>query len=173
LYGFLVYAVTTFSFVLTSSPAVLIGIVVVQSLLGSMIIPVWNALLGDYSIKKRRGAFIGEVTAVGTVAAVFALLLVGYGSDFIEDELKQYVIPFVVAAFCFLLAAASSQRITERMKLKPSDTSFRETVSKDRKFRKFLWINGTYRGIMALAWPLFAFVTVRIIGATKFQMSII
>lgn len=173
LYGFLVYGVTTLSFLWVSSPAVLILIVVIQSLLGSMIIPVWNALLGDYTIKKTRGKFIGEVTAFGTIASVFAILIVGYASGFISDELRQYVIPFAVAAFCFLSAAVSSQRVTERMKSTPSSISLKETVLNDRKFKKFLLINGVYRGVMALAWPLFAFVTVRIVDATKFQMSII
>jgi DHA1 family multidrug resistance protein-like MFS transporter len=173
LYGFLVYAATTFSFVFAASPIILIGIVIIQSLLGSMIIPVWNALLGDYSIKKTRGAFIGEITAVGTIAAVFALLLVGYVSDYIHDELQQYFIPFTVAMFCFILAAVSSQRIKERMSPVTSGITLKEAVLKDTRFRKFLWINGSYRGIMASAWPLFAFVTVRIIDATKFQMSII
>jgi MFS family permease len=173
LYGFLVYAVTTLSFVFVASPVILIGIVVIQSLLGSMIIPVWNALLGDYSIKKTRGAFIGEITAVGTSTAVFAVLLVGYASDFIHDELQQYVVPFVVAVFCFVLAAASSQKIKEKMRPVESGITLKEAVLKDTRFRKFLWINGSYRGVMALAWPLFAFVTVRVIDATKFQMSII
>lgn len=173
LLGFVVYAVTTLSFVFISSPVVLILVVVLQSLLGSTIIPVWNALLGDYSIRKTRGAFIGEITAVGTIAAVFAILIVGYASDFIEDELQQYIVPFLVAGFCFFVAAVSSQRITERMKPQTSTTSLKETVFKDKRFKKFLWINGTYRGVMALAWPLFAFVTVKIISATKFQMSII
>ncbi|KYK38684.1 MAG: MFS transporter [Theionarchaea archaeon] len=173
LLGFVVYAVTTLSFVFISSPVVLIMVVVLQSLLGSTIIPVWNALLGDYSIRKTRGAFIGEITAAGTIAAVFAILIVGYASDFIEDELRQYIVPFVVAGFCFFLAAVSSRRITERMKPQTSTTSLKETVLRDKTFKKFLWINGTYRGVMALAWPLFAFVTVKIISATKFQMSII
>lgn len=173
LYGFLVYAVTTLSFLFISSPVTLIGIVVVQSLLGSTIIPVWNALLGDYSIKRTRGAFIGQITAAGTIAAVFAILVIGYVSDFIEDDLRQYAVPFMVAAFCFLLAAVSSQTITERMKPVTSTVSLKETVLSDNRFKKFLLINGSYRGVMALAWPLFAFVTVRIIGATKFQMSVI
>lgn len=173
LYGFSVYAVTTASFLWVSSPVTLIAIVVIQSLLGSTIIPVWNALLGDYSIRKTRGSFIGEVTAVGTIAAFFAILIVGYASDFVEDELRQYLIPFTVAVFCFLLAAVSSQRIEERMKLTTSRTPLKETVLRDKRFKKFLWINSAYKGIMALAWPLFAFVTVRVIDATKFQMSII
>lgn len=173
LYGFLVYAVTTASFLCISSPVTLIAIVVVQSLLGSMIIPVWNALLGDYSIRKTRGSFIGEVTAVGTIAAVFAILMVGYTSGFIEDELRQYLVPFTVAVFCFLMAAVSSQRIEERMKPTTARAALKETVLNDKKFKTFLWVNGAYRGVMALAWPLFAFVTVRIIDATKFQMSII
>ncbi len=173
LYGFAVYAVTTFSFAWISSPVTLIIIVIVQSLIGSMIIPVWNALLGDYSMKKTRGSFIGEITAFGTIAAVFALLIAGYSSGFVEDELRQYVVPFMMATCCFLMAAVSSQRIKERAKPLTSDVSLKEEVLKDSRFRRFLWVNGTYRGIMALSWPLFAFVTVRVVGATKFQMSII
>jgi MFS family permease len=173
LYGFVVYAVTTMSFLFISSPVTLVIIVVIQSLLGSTIIPVWNALLGDYSIRKSRGSFIGEVTAVGTISAVFAILLVGYGSGFIEDELNQYLLPFIVAVFCFFLAAISSQRIEERMKPMTSDITLKEALHNDTRFRTFLWINGVYKGIMALSWPLFPFVTVKIIGATKFQMSII
>jgi MFS family permease len=173
LYGFLVYAGTTLSFLVISSPVTLIVVVIIQSLFGSTIIPVWNALLGDYSIRRTRGAFIGHVTAFGTIAAVFAILLIGYVSDFIADDVRQYAVPFSVAAFCFFLAALSSQRITERMKPVISTVSFKETVLSDNRFKKFLFINGSYRGVMALAWPLFAFVTVKIVGATKFEMSII
>ena len=173
LYGFLAYAVTTASFLAISSPHVLIIIVVIQSVLGSTIVPVWNALLGDYSIRKTRGKFIGEITATGTIAAVFALLIVGYGAGLIEDSIKQYALPFAVAVFCFLTAAASSQKIEEKMKPSASETTLKETVLTDRRFRKFLWINGIFKGVMALAWPLFAFVTVTVIGATKFQMSVI
>lgn len=173
LYGFSVYGITTFSFALISSPVTLIVIVIVQSLIGSMIIPVWNALLGDYSIKKTRGSFIGEITAIGTIAAVFAILIAGYFSEFIEDELRQYIVPFMMATFCFLVAAAASQRIIEQVKPVTSDTTLKEAVLKDTRFKKFLWINGTYRGVMALAWPLFAFVTVKVVDASKFEMSII
>lgn len=173
LYGFSVYAVTTLSFLWISSPITLIIIVIVQSLIGSMIIPVWNALLGDYTVRGTRGSFIGQVTAFGTVAAVFAILFVGYCSSFVQDELKQYMIPFIVAVFCFLLAAASSQRIAEQMKPATTDITLKEAISNDTRFKKFLQINGIYRGTMALAWPLFAFVTVKIVDATKFQMSAI
>jgi len=173
LYGFSVYAVTTASFLTISSPYVLILVVVIQSVLGSTIVPVWNALLGDYSIRKTRGKFIGEITAVGTIAAVFGILIVGYVSTFIDDELKQYMVPFIVSVFCFIVAAVSSRRIEERRNSHTTGISLRETLQNDQRFRKFLWIDGTYRGTMALAWPLFAFVTVRIIDASKFQMSII
>jgi DHA1 family multidrug resistance protein-like MFS transporter len=173
LYGFVVYGVTSISFVRISSPVSLITIVIIQSLLGSMIIPVWNALLGDYSVRKTRGSFIGEVTAVGTIASVFGILLVGYTAGLIEDNIKQYAVPFMVAVFCFFLAAVFSQRIEEKMKPITSNVTLRETVLNNSKFKKFLWINGTYKGVMAMAWPLFAFVTVTIIGATKFQMSFI
>jgi MFS family permease len=172
-YGFLVYGVTSISLLAISSPVTLILLVIVQSLLGSTIIPVWNALLGDYSIRRTRGAFIGEVTAFGTVAAVFAILLIGYVSDLVPGELNQYFVPFTVAAFCFFLAAVSSRRITEQMRPATSTVTLREAVLKDKRFTKFLWINGFYRAMMALAWPLFAFVTVDVVGATKFQMSII
>jgi DHA1 family multidrug resistance protein-like MFS transporter len=173
LYGFVVYGVTSISFLRISSPVSLITIVIIQSLLGSMIIPVWNALLGDYSVRKTRGSFIGEVTAVGTIASVFGILLVGYTAGLIEDNIKQYAVPFMVAVFCFFLAAVFSQRIEEKMKPITSNVTLRETVLNNSKFKKFLWINGTYKGVMAMAWPLFAFVTVTIIGATKFQMSFI
>ena len=173
LYGFSVYAVTTLSFLWITSPVTLIIIVVAQSLLGSMVLPVWNALLGDYSVKKMRGSFIGEVTAVGTIASVFGILMVGYTAGLVDDTIRQYAVPFMVAVFCFLVAAVSSQRIEEKMKPLQSSTTLKETVLNDSKFKKFLWINGTYKGVMALAWPLFAFVTVTIIGATKFQMSFI
>jgi MFS family permease len=173
MYGFLVYGVTSISLLAISSPVMLILLVIVQSLLGSTVIPVWNALLGDYSIRRTRGAFIGEVTAFGTVAAVFAILLIGYVSDLVPGELNQYFVPFSVAAFCFFLAAVSSRRITEQMKPVTSTVTLREAVLKDSRFTKFLWINGFYRAVMALAWPLFAFVTVDVVGATKFQMSII
>jgi MFS family permease len=173
LYGFVVYGVTTLSFMWISSPVVLILIVIIQSLLGSMIIPVWNALLGDYTVRKTRGKFIGEVTAFGTIASVFAILIVGYASEFVHDDIRQYAIPFAVGAFCFLLASVSSQKIAEPPRPATSDISLKETVLNDRRFRKFLWINGTYKGVMALAWPLFSFVTVRVVEATKFQMSII
>lgn len=172
-YGFLVYGVTSISLLAISSPVTLILLVIVQSLLGSTIIPVWNALLGDYSIRRTRGAFIGEVTAFGTVAAVFAILLIGYVSDLVPGELNQYFVPFTVAAFCFFLAAVSSRRITEQMRPATSTVTLREAVLKDKRFTKFLWINGFYRAVMALAWPLLAFVTVDVVGATKFQMSII
>lgn len=173
LYGFSVYAVTTLSFLWVSSPVTLVVIVIFQSLLGSAVIPVWNALLGDYSIKKTRGSFIGEVAAIGTIACVFGILIVGYASSLVEDGLRQYIIPFVVSVFSFVLAAVSSQRITEKMKPRTSEITLREALTNDERFRKFLWIDGTFRGVMALAWPLFPFVTVKVIGATKFQMSVI
>ncbi|MBU7048084.1 MAG: MFS transporter [Theionarchaea archaeon] len=173
LYGFSVYAVTTLSFLWITSPVTLIIIVVAQSLLGSMVLPVWNALLGDYSVRKMRGSFIGEVTAVGTIASVFGILVVGYSSRFITDELKQYIIPFLVSVFSFVLAAVSSQRIKEKVKSAPSGITLKEALHNDTRFKKFLLIDATYKGVMALAWPLFAFVTVKVVGADKFQMSFI
>lgn len=172
-YGFLVYAVTSVSFLFISSPLVLITVVVVQSLLGSMVIPVWNALLGDYSVRKSRGAFIGQISAVGTAAAIFAILIVGYVSDFIRDNLRQYIVPFSVAAFCFFLACVSSQKMAEPPRAAASEITIREAVFKDRTFKRFLKINGIFWGVMALSWPLFPFVTVKIVNATKFQMSAI
>jgi DHA1 family multidrug resistance protein-like MFS transporter len=173
LYGFSVYAVTTLSFLWITSPVTLIIIVIAQSLLGSMILPVWNALLGDYSVKKTRGSFIGEVTAVGTIASVFGILIVGYSSRFITDELRQYIIPFLVSVFSFVLAAVSSQRIKEKIRSVSSEITLKEALHNDTRFKKFLMIDATYKGVMALAWPLFAFVTVKVVGADKFQMSLI
>ena len=52
--GFMIYGITTLIFILTRSPFMLIFIVIIQTVLGSMIIPAWNGLLGDLSTRNER-----------------------------------------------------------------------------------------------------------------------
>jgi len=172
--GFLGMAVTTVSFIFIRNPSYLIILVALQVLIGSMAIPAWNGLLGDLTERSERGRVIGSVSSVGTLFSVIMLLFVGYASQQVVGELRQYYLIFIIASLVFLFTTIVSLSISKTPFVsKRNSIRFLDVVKRDRRFLKFVLAYTTYLFSMALAWPLFSFVTVKIVAATKSQVSII
>ena len=172
--GFMIYGITTLIFILTRSPFMLIFIVIIQTVLGSMIIPAWNGLLGDLSTRNERGRFIGHILSVGTLSSVFGILLFGRISETFSSEGKQYYFIFSIVALSFLLASVFSLRIKNPNFLRREKRVLMKAIAiEDKRFRKFLVIYGIWMATMAFAWPLFPFVVSKIIHASKADISLL
>ncbi|MBD3190752.1 MAG: MFS transporter [Candidatus Heimdallarchaeota archaeon] len=98
--------------------AILIVVAVIQALAISIIIPTWNATLGDVTEVKGRSAFIGKITALGSIVSVCLTLIVAlvfyladkvlYGRVIWGWEIAipwriQYSIAFTLSAMSYLL----------------------------------------------------------------------
>lgn len=111
LFGFFSSALTTLLFILIHSPLILILVVGIQALIGSMVIPSWNGLLGDFTKREFRGRFIGFITSIETLFSIVGLILIGFVSEKISGSLRQYYFIFAISALFYLLAAISSYKI--------------------------------------------------------------
>jgi DHA1 family multidrug resistance protein-like MFS transporter len=152
----------------------LILLLLVPTIIGSAAIPAWNGLLGDITTMKRRGRFVGFITAVGTIASAISLVIVGYYAVSIGlIGLAQYQVPMYVGAISMAVAVISILVLTETVH--PSQRrvfQIRESIKRTPRFVRFLVINTIFFAAMGAAWPLFPIVTRGILHVDLFLIGV-
>ncbi len=83
LLGFIIATITTAVLAFNSSTITFMIIIAIYSLGISMIIPSWNALIGDISTEKSRVKILGQLGMVGTISASLFLLILGFLTDYL------------------------------------------------------------------------------------------
>lgn len=173
-----------------NSVAMLIIISVVQAFSLSIILPVWNAALGDVTEIDDRASYMGKLSAVGTAISVTLMLglaVIFYLASDIFDgwiilswtvsvaDKTQYIIAFGIAAFNFFLCIVGVFLLQEtriiKDNTKPQPKMF--LALKDPTFRKYFIINSIYGLIMATMWPIFPIAQITILKMTFTQIAII
>jgi len=176
LIGYLFSGFLTISYLIFRAPLQFLILVILQSVVWSIAVPAWNALLGDYTKKETRGRILGRIGAVSRFSGVGATILIALFTFMAPREIgpSSFIVPFVLAAGASILGALLVV-FTQEIKVKTS--SWRKIdvflPLQDRDFRIFLVANGVHWFTMAFAWPLFPYVTIDIVHATVWQIAII
>ena len=91
LLGFLIATITTCILAFMTSPIVFMIIIAIYSIGISMVIPAWNALLGDISTEKTRTKLISTMSMIGTIGSSLILLIFGSITDLLPGKLMNHV----------------------------------------------------------------------------------
>jgi len=154
-----------------------------QTLIGTMVLPVWNAWLGDYTTTSDRGRIFGKF---GMLASWIALLIFTLISLYIQEvdpnrtDVDSYSIAFRAAGVFYLFAALFVIFIPQIERFRGNTiVNYRAMVAgffvtrqlgfKDRfrngvkvmngDFKRFLIIDGLFRIAWSMAWPIFPYAT--------------
>jgi MFS family permease len=176
LIGYLLSGFLMVSYLIFQAPLQLLILVILQSVFWSVAVPAWNALLGDYTKKETRGRVLGKIGAVSRFSGVGATMLVAFITYMTPGETtpSSFIVPFVLASGASIVGALLVVFIKE-IKVKTSSWKKADVFLpiRDKSFRIFLVANGLHWFTMALAWPLFPYVTIEIVHATVWQIAII
>lgn len=171
--GFIIATITTVVISQLSSPIVFMIVIAVYSLGMSMVIPTWNALLGDISTEKTRTKVISQISMIGSFVSSMILLLIGFLTDFLPfDLLKKYRVMILVGALFFAVAAILSILLSETNsnKEKVNKSSFWEPM-RDKKFITFASVTLIWWFVMSFLWPL-APILIASVNPTNTQLAI-
>jgi MFS family permease len=177
---FLSFAATTL-LIFSYNQTMLIVVAIVHAFSFSIIIPVWNATLGDVTEIKGRTTYIGKLSSVGQgVGVMLMLVLAGiiFSLDFFKgitlEYQLQYGIIFAVCAANLLICAIGSiflqeTRIFDNNKQQPRLL----TAFKNKPFRRFVIVNSFFGISMAALWPIYPVIQVKIVDMEFYQLIIV
>ncbi len=171
--GFIIASITTVVISQLTSPIIYMIVIAIYSLGMSMVIPTWNALLGDVSTEKTRTKIISQISMIGSFVSSMILLLLGFLTDFLPfDLLKKYRVMILIGALFFAVAAILSMLISETnsKKGKVKKSSFWEPM-RDKKFKIFSGTTLIWWFAMSFLWPLAPIITASV-NPTNTQLAI-
>ncbi len=171
--GFIIASITTVVISQLTSPIIFMIVIAIYSLGMSMVIPTWNALLGDISTEKTRTKIISRISMIGSFFSSMILLLLGFLTDFLPfDLLKKYRVMILIGALFFAVATILSILISETNSRKRvvKKSSFWEPM-KDKRFMKFTGTTLIWWFAMSFLWPLAPIVTASV-KPTNTQLAI-
>ena len=171
--GFIIASISTAIISFLSSPIVFMIIIAIYSLGISMVIPTWNALLGDISTKETRTKVISQISMIGSFVSSMILLLLGFLTDFLPYDLEtKYRVMIFIGAFFFAFAAILSILMGETNKNKENGNgkTFWEPF-KDSSFLKFSLTTLIWWLVMSFLWPLSPIVNASV-NPTNSQLAI-
>lgn len=162
--GGLITAVLWIPLIYVASATQLIMVIAFQSLLGSMAIPTWTALIGDLVHSSKRGMTTATINRWAAVGNLLATLGAGYLMVIVTGTLQQtFLIPIIVAIFCGV--ASSLVMILVREKPHPNNASkgsifsLRDVTKHVRgnpNYMRFTVASIVFGFFMSLSWPLFS-----------------
>lgn len=171
-----------------SSPLEVLGVFVFQTVLGTMLIPAWNAWIGDYTVRSNRGRMMGRLGMIGSFSSLFVLGLVSLYMQFVDPDrldVGTYVFAFRIAGVFYILATLMvlflpdgrnrlNGKTFSMSTLTPAGTMvrlrlgfrkgfrrrFRDRLTLvDSRFKRLVLIEGIFRFSWAIAWPIFPYAT--------------
>ncbi|MCI4434226.1 MAG: MFS transporter [Thermoplasmata archaeon] len=170
--------VSSFMFILyifSHSPELLIAVVIVQSIFGAMVVPAWNALVGDLTSLSKRASFIGNLSFYSNLSMLFAGVFFIIYAYIYGQAISVYYIPFYLAGILGVLSSLIMlYAVEDKRKFVPvRKVNFIKTLRNDRDFSYFLFSQAVYNFSMAISWPLFYITTVDVLKASFFQVGLI
>ncbi len=153
-----------------NSPYQLVPLILIWSLLFSMIGPSWTGLLGDYTIKESRGEVLGKIGTVGELSGLASMMIIAiltYGAW------SSYSLPFLLSASLSFVGAILVLLIKEKGDRVGFNLKDLFSAIRDRSFRRFLILSLMFWFSMGFAWPLFPYITVKVVNATLWQIALI
>lgn len=162
-------------YIFSHTPEMLIAVVIIQSIFGAMVVPAWNALIGDLSTLSKRAAFIGNLSFYSNLSMLFAgVFFMVYAYQF-GQSITVYYIPFYLAGILGVISSLIMlYAVEDRKKFIPvKKVRFLKNLKSDRDFSYFLFSQAFYNFSMAISWPLFYITTVDVLRASFFEVGVI
>ncbi|MBD3193388.1 MAG: MFS transporter [Candidatus Heimdallarchaeota archaeon] len=187
--GFFLSFIITIPLIFFESTILLIVVSIVQAFAVSVVVPTWNAVLGDVTQPKYRAAFIGKIASIGRLISVIFTLFVAL-IFFLTDEVFygqqlwgwtidipwriQYSIAFGISSFNALLCIICVFLMKETRKVDSENVKIPKifVAFQDKDFVKFLVINSFFGITMSLIWPLNPIVLIDVLDLSFPQVAI-
>ena len=190
LIGFFMVFTSLIVLVFANNPVMLIVISIIQAFSLSIIIPVWNATLGDVTKIDERASYIGRLSALGTAISVTLMLVLAITFYIIEEKTDgwvlilgwygniknglEYQIAFGLAAINFLLCIIGVFLLRETRRVKEKKEQPKMLLAlKNKGFRKFFIVNSIFGLMMASLWPIFPIAQVTVLDMGFSQIAIV
>ncbi|MHA1556022.1 MAG: MFS transporter [Candidatus Heimdallarchaeota archaeon] len=189
LLGFFLSFAFTVMLIFSYSAIMLAIVATAQAFAFSIIIPAWNAALGDVTKLKGRTTFIGKLSAIGQLVGII-LMLVLAGIFFFFDRFNgyivwgklitsldwklQYGIVFAVCALTLFISGIAVIFLRETRKEDPSRVQPKmRTAFQNKSFRNFIIVNSFFGISMAALWPIYPVIQVSIMGLEIYELTIV
>ncbi|TXT55143.1 MAG: conserved membrane protein of unknown function [Candidatus Thorarchaeota archaeon] len=181
-FGTLTGFLMVFLFFFAATPLEMILLYGIQSILLSIQIPTWQALLSELMGESNRGNELGRLAIATNATSIVATAITGflgvipgilpylrnvfgdYGQFIFpaaENWREAYYIPFLLTAVIGISASLLSLRIKEKKHDAKQTRQFPpifRLLSQPGTFRRFCFISVFYSFAMAMAWPYFTVV---------------
>lgn len=181
LMGGLITALLWIPIMFVTSATQLIAVIAVQSVLGSMAIPTWTALIGDLVHSGKRGIATAIINRSAAVGSLLATLGAGYWMIMVKGTLQNmFLVPLLVAVFCGVVS--SLMIIIVHEKPHPNNTSgssifsIRDVAKHARNnsnFVRFSVASIIFGFFMSISWPLFSITAVRVLNASMLEVALL
>ncbi len=164
-------------FLFIRTPIELVILYGVQSIFASIAIPAWNALLSELIPEKIRGTILGKIGSLLSIWSMISTIISGVIMTFIAfNGVKEtYTIPFYLSALTGILSAVIVIFLREPAKKENSRKTPKlllKIINDNAYFRNLLLASIIFSFGMSLIWPYFPIVFVRVIHATKLEISL-
>jgi len=179
--GGLITAVLWMPLMFVTSATQLIEVIAVQSILGSMAIPTWTALIGDLVHSSKRGITTATINRSAAVGSLLATLASGYLMLMIHGTLQEmFFVPLVVAVLFGVASSLVMILVQEKPHLnnvsKGSIFSIRDVtknVSSNPNFVRFSIASIVFGLFMSISWPLFSITTISVLKASMLDVALL
>ncbi len=161
----------------------LIMLVAVQLFIGSMMIPTWNAMVGDVTTVRDRGKVMSRFLFVATLAYIIGNAI---GGLLITDSesTRAYAVPFFLAAVCGMVASVLLYEVAEqkrRMYASPMTLFkfslrsfiFISDLRENKNFRNLVLLNTSFNFLMSIIWPILYLTYIDVLHATAWEIGVI
>ncbi|MGQ4833520.1 MAG: MFS transporter [Candidatus Asgardarchaeia archaeon] len=164
-------------FLFARLPIDLIFLYGIQSIAASIAIPAWNALLSELIPEKLRGTILGKIGALLSIWSMISTVVSGVIMTFIAfDSVKAtYTIPFYLSAVTGILSACIVIFLKEpkrNINSKRTPKLLLRIIRDNNYFSRLLLASVIFSFGMSLIWPYFPIIFVRIIHASKLEISL-
>jgi len=147
-------------------PVQVIILFFIQSVILSISIPTWSALLGELIPANKRGHLLGRIGTLASIAGLIATLSGGIlsGMTIFGGWKDQYFLPFTISSIVGILAGIIALRIREPERspeLRKARSIFPPILTIFRKpgdFRRLCFVSAFFSFAMSMAWPFFSVV---------------
>jgi MFS family permease len=183
-------------FFFAATPLEMIVLYGIQSVLLSIQIPTWLALISDYMTEENRGNELGKLSVITNSTSLIATLITGtiavlpgllpylrtlFG-DFgpilfptAESWREMYYVPFLLTAIIGIITSLIALTLRENPETEKGSQVFPpiiELLSKPGDFRRFCLVSVFFSFSMSMAWVYFMVVQSEWLGQTPLEIAI-
>ena len=178
--GGLGYSILWVFILFSSTPNVLLGLLVVQAFFASIRLPNWTSLVGDLSPTDQRGVITANISYVSTIAGLGSIITAGIIMFYSAGSLINiYAIPFFAATifgvigtlFLLRINESKSNRL-EKGEIRSSQIrEFFNKLNKNKDFLKYLIVASASNTALVILLPVISIMTIRILNVDKITFA--